>query len=241
MQDLLQPQPEAQPQPQEETLAAATVVDVGRSLPMDGAVRHEITKLVQNLFLLPESPRRVVFSGTEAGCGCSWTCARTAEVLASQVAGSVCVVDCNLRSPGLHQQFGSENHNGLTDLLVQSQPVREYVHRLGRANLCLLSCGSASADWQTLIGSDRMRSRLAELRSAFDYILIDAAPLNTCNDALVLGALSDGVVLVMKANSSRRDTAQKALHGLRAARVRALGAVLNERTFPVPAAIYKRL
>jgi Mrp family chromosome partitioning ATPase len=86
-----------------------------------------------------------------------------------------------------------------------------------------------------------MRSRLAELRSIFDYVLIDAAPMNACNDAIVLGGLSDGVVLLLKANSSRRETARKALQDLQTANVPALGAVLNQRTFPIPEALYKRL
>ena len=210
------------------------------SLEMSGAIRDEITKLVQNLFLLPQGPRRVVFSGTESGSGCSGMCAHAAEVLAAQARGSVCIVACNLRSPGLHQQFGSENHHGLSDALTGSGPIREYVHRLSR-NLWLLSCGSAAEAGRTMLGSERMRSRLAELRSAFDYILIDAAPLNVCNDAIVLGGLSDGVVLMLKANSSRRDTARKAMQELQTGNVRALGAVLNQRTFPIPEALYKRL
>ena len=210
------------------------------SLEMSGAIRDEIAKLVQNLFLLAQGPRRVVFSGTESGSGCSWMCAHAAEVLAAQARGSVCIVDCNLRSPGLHQQFGSENHHGLSDALTGSGPIREYVHRLSR-NLWLLSCGSAAEAGRTMLGSERMRSRLAELRSAFDYILIDAAPLNVCNDAIVLGGLSDGVVLMLKANSSRRETARKAMQELQTANVRVLGAVLNRRTFPIPEALYKRL
>jgi Mrp family chromosome partitioning ATPase len=86
-----------------------------------------------------------------------------------------------------------------------------------------------------------MRLRLLELGETFDYVLIDAAALNACNDAVVLGGLSDGVVLTLKANSSRRETARKAVQQLQTANVRTLGAVLNERTFPIPEALYKRL
>ena len=210
------------------------------SLEMSDAIRDEVGKLVQKLFLAPQGPRRVVFAGTESGSGCSWMCARVAEGLASQGRGSVCVVDCNLRSPGLHQQFGLENHHGLSDALTGSGSIREYVHRLSR-NLGLVSCGSTAENGLTMLGSDRMRSRLAELRSIFDYVLIDAAPMNACNDAIVLGGLSDGVVLILKANSSRRETARKALQDLQTANVAALGAVLNQRTFPIPEALYKRL
>jgi Mrp family chromosome partitioning ATPase len=79
------------------------------------------------------------------------------------------------------------------------------------------------------------------LRAQFDYILLDVAPLNINNDGIVLGSLSDGVVLVLKANSSRRETARKALQELQAANIPIFGAVLNQRTFPIPDRIYRRL
>jgi protein-tyrosine kinase len=210
------------------------------TLEMSGAVRDEVEKLVQKLFLSAQGPRRVVFAGTEPGSGCSWMAARVAETLAAQGRGRVCVVDCNLRTPGLHQQFRSENHHGLSDALTGNAPVREYANRWSK-NLWYVSCGATAEAGVSLLGSERMRSRLAELRTVFDYVLIDAASLNTCNDAIVLGGLSDGVVLVLKANASRRETARKSVHELQTANVRVLGAVLNERTFPIPEALYKRL
>jgi Mrp family chromosome partitioning ATPase len=94
------------------------------ALDVAGKVRDEIAKLVLNLFLLPaaqaQARRQVIFAGAEAGAGSSWMCARVAEVLASQVRGSVCVVDCNLRSPGLHRQFAVDNHFGLSDALPRT-------------------------------------------------------------------------------------------------------------------------
>jgi len=209
------------------------------TLEMSGAVKDEIGRLVQSLFLGPQGSRRVVFAGTESGCGSTWMCAHAAEILA-QTRGTVCVMDCNLRTPGLHEQFGQQNHHGLSDALMGTNPVRQYAHRLSK-NLWLLSCGSAAEAGQSLLGSERMRARLTELRGAFDYILIDAAPLNAFNDAIVLGAQTDGVVLMLKANSSRRESARNAVQELHAANVRTLGAVLNQRTFPIPEKLYKRL
>jgi Mrp family chromosome partitioning ATPase len=240
MQELLQSQPQA------EVLQTATHVDTSSSTPaieMGAEARNEISKLVQSLFRLPDvkGPRRIVFAGNEPGCGCSWMCAHVAEVLASQVDASVCVVDCNLRAPSLHQQFGVENHHGLFELLQQSDPVHQYAHQLSRRNLWLLSCGSGPENQQTPLGSHRMRTCMAELSVAFDYLLIDTPPLKDSNDAIVLGGLSDGVVLVLKANSSRREVARRALNDLQAANVTSLGAVLNQRQFPIPNAIYNRL
>jgi Mrp family chromosome partitioning ATPase len=91
------------------------------------------------------------------------------------------------------------------------------------------------------VTSENLKRRLTELRCQFDYVLIDAAPMNTCKDCIVLGKSSDGVVLVLKANSSNRKAARKALQELQAARTTVLGAVLNQRTFPIPDSIYRRL
>jgi Mrp family chromosome partitioning ATPase len=208
----------------------------------DGEV-EEITKLVQRLFIVPgnDSPRSVVFTAPERGTGCSWVCARVAEILARQVAGSVCVVDANLRSPGLHSQFGAGNEQGLADALTKADPVRNFARNLSRSNLWLLSSGSSSEGAQNLLTSDRMRLRFSELRAEFDYVLVDAASMSESNDAVLLGSGCEGVVLVLKANSSRRESARTAIHDLENAKARVLGAVLNQRTFPIPDSIYKKL
>jgi receptor protein-tyrosine kinase len=212
-------------------------------LAMDEAQRDEMAKLVQRLFLVPgsDAPRVVIVSGTESGSGCSWVCARMAELLASQVSASVCVVDANLGAPGLHTQFRTDNSQGLSDALHDPDSIRGFARPMGRENLWLISSGGDSADRPALISSDRMRMRMAELRQEFHYVLIDVPAINTANDGIVLGRAADGVVVVIKANSSRRETARKAIQELEGAKVRVLGAVLNQRTFPIPQKIYNRL
>jgi Mrp family chromosome partitioning ATPase len=86
-----------------------------------------------------------------------------------------------------------------------------------------------------------MRLRLAELRAEFDYVLLDVAALTDSNDAMLLGGSADGVVLVLKANTSRRESARKSMQDLENAKARVLGAVLNQRTFPIPQSIYNKI
>jgi protein-tyrosine kinase len=203
---------------------------------------EEINALAQQVFLAPgaEAPRTVVFTSTEPGTGCTWVCAHLGEVLARRVAGSVCLLDANLREPGLHQQFGVENHNGISDALVQLDPIRTFARALSLPNLWLISSGSVGENADQL-ASDRMRLRLTELRAEFDYVLIDTSAMSVANDAIGLGSISDGVVMVLKANASRRETARQAIQDLQNGKAKVLGAVLNYRTFPIPDAIYKKL
>jgi len=207
-----------------------------------GPDMDEVTSLVQRVFLVSgnESLRTVVFAGTEPGNGCTWLCARAAEALASRVSGTVCLVDANLRTPGLHKQVGIANHHGLSDSLLESVPMSGFVTQLS-SNLFIVSCGSAPEKAEGLLTSNRMRIRLNELCSMFNYVLVDASAMNASKQTVVLGAASDGVVLILKANSSRRESAREAVRELKTAKIRVLGAVLNQRTFPIPQSIYNKL
>ena len=212
--------------------------------PLDALAFEEITKLVQCLFFLPtngDAPRAVLFCGVGQGDESHRICTRAARTLAAQVTGTVCVVDANLRCPSMHQHFAVENLRGLSDALGNSDPIRTCVRPLSVDNLWLMPCGSPVPDLQNLLSSDHVRPRMKELRAEFDYVLIDAPPVNLHADAIVLGQLADGVVLVVQAHSTRRETARKVKESLQAAKVKLLGTVLDKRTFPIPEAFYRRL
>jgi capsular exopolysaccharide synthesis family protein len=230
-------------QPEVEPERAPAVPAEALLLPrVEGSELDEFTKLVSRVFGSgSESPRQVMFTGAEPDAGSSRICARTAEVLASHLSGSVCVVDANLRNPGLHEQFGIENHFGLTEALQQSGSIRKYSRSFAGGKLALVSSGSPVENWQALLASRQMQMRMAELRQEFDHVLVDIPPVNLFAEGVMLGRMSDGLILVLKAHSSRREVAQKVVKELKAAKVHLLGAILNERRFPIPTALYQRL
>jgi succinoglycan biosynthesis transport protein ExoP len=209
----------------------------------DSVSREEIVKLVQATFLTPgpAAPRVVAFSGVERGDGCSWVVSRVAETMATSIQGTVCLVDANLRSPGLHDRFGVEANPGLADSVREAGPVTSFVRQIEGEGLWLMAAGAVAGDPHLLLKSQRLQTRMAELRAEFDYVLIDLPPVNLYADALTLGQLADGVILVLGANSTRREAARKAKETFAASGLKLLGAVLNKRTFPIPQGIYSRL
>lgn len=206
------------------------------------AAHEEALKLVQRMFVFPNShsPRAVVFSSVQ-GNGSSEICCRAGEVLAAQGSGSVCLVDANLRAPLLHELLGVRKFPGLLDATIKSGPIKDFTVRIADGDLWLLPSGSPDAEAQGPFVSERLRSRIAELRDEFAYVLIDAPAIGSNDDAVVLGQMADGVVLVLEANSTRRETARRAKESLESANVTLLGAVLNNRTFPIPEALYRKL
>lgn len=204
--------------------------------------REELIKLVQMVFLSPgqNSPRVVLFTGVDSGVGCSSICAGAAEALAAHVTEPVCLVDSNLRYPSLHLCFGVESTRGLSEALVDPEPIREFVTRPSGDGVWLLPCGVHSSPWR-VVSSCRLKTRIDELRHEFRYILMDSPPVNVYSDAITLGQAADGVVLVVSAHSTRREAARKAKQSFEIAGVRVLGVVLNNRTYPIPQAIYDRI
>jgi len=89
--------------------------------------------------------------------------------------------------------------------------------------------------------AERLRNRLADLRESFDYTVVSGPPAAMCSEAALLASLCDGMVLILRANSTRRVAAQKVKERLQSANVRLLGIVLSDRTFPIPEAIYRRV
>ena len=91
------------------------------------------------------------------------------------------------------------------------------------------------------MNSTRLNARIEELRQEFPIILMDSPPVNLYSDAISLGQSADGVVLVVSANSTRKEAARRAKQSFENAGARLLGAVLNNRTYPIPQVIYDRL
>jgi len=213
-------------------------LDWGRQSEVEG----EVVKLVQSIFILPsDAPRSVVFACVQPGDGSNAICLHAARGLAAQGRGSVCLVDANVRAPSLHLGFGLENRVGLAQCVADSAPVGTFAQQIHESNLWVLPCGSVNGNSQPLISSERLHQRFADLRAEFDYVLIDAPPVSLCADSIALGHLSDGLVLVVQLNTTRREAARRAKEVLEAAKVRLLGVVLNNRTYPIPEALYRML
>lgn len=204
----------------------------------DGHTSGEIVRLVHTLFLSggTSAPRRVLFCGLDAGDASGRLCVRAGEVLAGELPARVCVVDAKLRAPSLHRYFASDEIPPLYgDGRGESRP-----RQMGN-NLWFVAPGDLLANGDSGSGAEQLRFRLREVGKQFEYVLIAAEPVGLGTDAAVLGPATDGVVLVLEANKTRRVVARSAKEALEATGVRLLGTVLNNRTFPIPEKLYRKL
>jgi capsular exopolysaccharide synthesis family protein len=148
-----------------------------------------------------------------------------AYALVQQTGSRVLLIDADLRSPRIHTLLGAPAAPGLADYLQDTATVFKVVQRGREDGLCFIPAGNHVTHPSELISSDRMKQFLDRLRPAFDWIIIDSPPALPVADASVLGGLVDGVLFVVRANSTPSEVSQKACKELRDAHI--LGVVLN--------------
>jgi Mrp family chromosome partitioning ATPase len=202
---------------------------------------REQLKLVLRIFPVnaQSTPQLVLFSSLESeAAACSIT-ARTAEILAARAEGPVCVVDANFQSPLVHRYFGIENRRGFSESLSGPGPVQEFAVHLSNSDLWVMPIGSSFAQIGVPEISKRVSSRMMELRTLFKYIVV-SCPLFLERLPALQSFAADGTVLIVEANTTRRQTVREVMDELQIAGARMLGVVLNNRTFPIPDAIYHK-
>jgi protein-tyrosine kinase len=226
--------PPTQPSPTRPRETESTSAPVGND--------PQINRLVQRLFFGQNefsTVAAVSFCAVESSGAQSGVCARVAELMA-QASSSVCAVDANLSNHTLDRYFGIENRLGIADALLSSDPIESFGQKLP-SGLTVFPVGGSSSVAKAAALSGTMIARMSELRAQFDYVLIQAPCLESVPQASFIGGLSDGVVLIVEANSTRRDLASKLKIELQQANVTVLGAVLNNRTYPIPEKLYSKL
>jgi|SRR5579883_918433 len=145
----------------------------------------------------------------------------------------VLLIDADLHRPRLHQRFGLPNEAGLVELLREPElldgRLRESLLQATEVDcLSVLTSGQADEAASNLLYSPTLPVLLRKLLQRFELILIDTAPLSLYSEARMLGRLTDGLVLVVRANTASREELQVAYQKLIQDRVRVLGAILND-------------
>jgi protein-tyrosine kinase len=223
-------------------VAGKESISYARRAPWDRNrfAEEQIRWLVRQVFFSREADaaRQVVFSGVEH-IDIATLCLQVGQILSDQVSGSICVVEADVHareSASVLLNDGRPRGAGQRPF----PPLRESSRRFSE-QLWLVPLRVFLGDQQNDLSSPRLRERLAELRLEFDYTVVQAPPAGLYSEAALLGQLSDGMILVLQANSTRRAAAKKVKQMLHATNVRLLGAVLSDRTFPIPQRLYQKL
>ncbi len=216
--------------------------EISRSLKTDDVegivVAENVTTVIAELFRLlrnniaytKESVNKkvILLTSSVSGEGKTFVAANLAMTYA--LAGKrTLVIGMDIRRPFLARRFGFTNKQGLTTYLsgqennIDSLILQSNEHR----NLFVMPAGPVPPNPNELLMSDRMNDMMAYLRSQFDYIILDTAPIGLVSDTLIIIPHSDIQLYVQRAGVSTKNGLQVMHQAIRAGQLPNVYLVLN--------------
>jgi capsular exopolysaccharide synthesis family protein len=176
---------------------------------------------------VPEGrPRTILVTSAMPSEGKSTVAANLARSLA--FAGSrVLLVDGDLRTGKLHELFGLPCEPGLNQICAQDTESANLPVSTSVPNLFFIPRGKANGHCGELFLHPAIDRLLSELSTAFDYVLIDSAPVFAAADTLSLAPKVDGVIFVVRDWFTRANLAREAISQLNQLEARVLGIIFN--------------
>ncbi len=160
--------------------------------------------------------------------GKSTTMANLAATFA-QAGKKTIIVDADMRKPTLHKRFNLGKMRGLSSVLVGVEKLENCIQPVsGQENLYALVCGPIPPNPAEMLASQKMADFIAYLRTQYEIIIIDAAPVLAVADAQIIAQIADGTILVAGYNQVKKDQLAEAKKRLDKVNAHILGVVMNK-------------
>jgi protein-tyrosine kinase len=182
---------------------------------------------------LPHPPKTILVTSATPGEGKTLVSVNLAAEIAYEFHAYALLVDCDLRNPCLGQWFGAclQNGGGLADYLIGKKEIPELLVKTEVEKLKVIFGGTIRDNPAELIGSAKMEALIQELKSRYNdrYIILDSTPLLSTSESEVLSKFVDGIIVVVRAGVTPRETVKQAISSLEKEKI--LGFVLNGLEF----------
>ncbi|MFN7845229.1 MAG: polysaccharide biosynthesis tyrosine autokinase [Pirellula sp.] len=155
------------------------------------------------------------------------TIASNLAVSIAQSGRKVCLVDCDFRRPRVSKIFGVGSDVGLVQVINEKSALAEAIQDSSIENLSILCCGRRPGNPAELLSSERFQSIVAELRSMYDYVILDTPPVLVVSDPATVAPIADGVILTVRLRRNLKPIAIRAAQMLHAMNANMIGVVVN--------------
>jgi len=154
---------------------------------------------------------------------------------------NILLVDGDLRRGRLSKYLGLKSEAGLSDLITNGANINDALLNIGINNLTIMPAGKLPHNPAETLGSTKINNLISLLKTKYDFIIFDAPPIIPVTDAGLLGAQTDGVIMVIQANRTQRGVVTHGEDLLKQAQAKILGYILTNIQYHIPAYIYRYL
>lgn len=152
---------------------------------------------------------------------------------ACQLAGSLArsgrktlLIDFDIRRPRVHSLLNVPLEMGLSELLSEGLLASQVIHQTSEPNLQVIPAGQMNETALQAIARDGAADLFAELRSEYEFIIVDTSPVLYVADGGSIGRHVDGAVLAVRSHSSRLPQVAVACERLEMTGIDVVGAVM---------------
>ncbi|MBL8863758.1 MAG: CpsD/CapB family tyrosine-protein kinase [Planctomycetes bacterium] len=194
-----------------------------------GPIAEQFRQLRNSIAALnPEgAPRTIVVTSAARGEGKTVATINLGLAMCEVPGTRVLLVDADLHRPALEEYLGLPRRQGLVEVVRGTCPLDRAIRPTSVEGLSVLGPGELPKNPSELLGSERVKQVLGAFKQRFRYILIDTPEAAGISDASLLGALADGILLVVRLWSTPRNVVEETYNRLEALGGNVLGTVLT--------------
>jgi capsular exopolysaccharide synthesis family protein len=194
----------------------------------NSGIAEAFRKIRTNLqFLAVDNPPRVIVVTSSAPSEGKTTTAINIALALAEAEHNVVLVDGDMRRPSLAKYLDLVSSVGFSTVLSGAAPLADVLQQTKYPRLTVLAAGPTPPNPSELLGSQVAGKVLEDLRSQFDYVIIDSSPLLAVTDGAILATQADGTLLIARFGETKRDQLAHATGILNDVGAALLGAVVT--------------
>lgn len=186
-----------------------------------------------------EPYQTVMIVGCRSGAGATTTATLLALTLVKGKNSRALLIDSNFRTPILSSLFQVKNNGGFIETLGGGVPFEAHIQPTNHKNLFVMSAGQISICPPEVFEGHSIDRLIVQLKQKFNFIIFDAAPAGAFPDAYALASKVDGIILVIEAEKTLIEDAQRTKRNLERSGGQVLGVVFNREREYVPSFLRK--
>ena len=141
---------------------------------------------------------------------------------------SVILVECDMRKPSLRKYLAvGRRQKGLSAILTANAGIEECIVEVENMGIHVIHAGAIPPNPSELLNQERMKKLIETLKERYDYVILDAPPAAVVTDAVIVGRMVDGVLLVVRSRFAPARTVRLVRQRLESVNINILGVVLT--------------
>lgn len=216
------------------------IINIKNMTPKDFRASEALKTLRTNLVFSGPSVRAIGITSYGAAEGKS-TISFQLAVSFAQAGKRVLLVDADLRRSVMANRLQVKSKpEGLSHYLTGQANVSELLCETDMPGMYIMFAGTRVPNSTELLSSDNFAKLIPALKEAFDYVIVDTAPLGQVIDCAVMAPYLDGVAMVIDATNNSYKLERKIKHQIEKSGGKVLGAILNQVDFSLQQGYYGR-